>query len=569
MLSNASRVSRAIYAYSGHFMLFVAASSLALRALVPANIVLGTSYDDWLGIQLAHNLQNGEWLGAWDIRTLMKGAGYSIFIAPLETFGLSPTIAVHALYLYGCWLVISALENVSNARNKSKLFRLIGFTFAAFNPLVYSSDFSRIHRLSLFGALLIIGVGHAIHLIYADKTIRKSKFYFHLIGLGLILGFCRITRSESTITMVVIVSIIILRSILNQASIFKSIFPLKRLGAVTGIVTILIFCSSVPSLIIGQINLNNYGARVTDNYLGGSFEAAFGALTSIQPRNEERMYVPVSQTQLNLAYEASPTFKTLKNYMDSADSWEKQTSCQQGVACDSSSSWMTFEIRDAAQTIHNFTNEKEFQMFFDKIASEIHDACAKKSFSCGIKGIATGVAPVNHWNLKQITSLSIESAHRLLNFDYPINKQPQTTEIVESIYPEWASTVIMPNQSALLLGTPNGISTLLEVSEDIYAVLSWLILLVVVFNLKRIFKSHLNFRTNNSQSRSLVFAMLVILFIANVLTSVIANSSFGLGVVTIYLIPGALCQMVTLLFLIQMIILEFTSRKELIKKGMK
>jgi hypothetical protein len=569
VLSNISRINRTIYAYSGYFMVVIAASSLALRALVPANILLGTSYDDWLGVQLAQNLQNGEWLGVWDIRTLMKGAGYSIFIAPLGTFGVSPTIAVHALYLYGCWLVISALENVSTARDKSKLFKLIGFTFAAFNPLVYSSDFSRIHRMSLFGALLIIGIGHAIYLISAYRTSRKLKFYTHLIGLGFILGFCRVTRSESTITIIVIVSIVILQFILNRASFLRSIFPLRKFGEITGIVTILIFCTALPSLIVGQMNLTNYGARVTDNYLGGSFEEAFGALTAIQPRNEERMYVPVSKNQLDLAYVASPTFKTLKDYMDSADSWEKQTSCQQGVACDSSSSWMTYEIRDAAQTSHNFTNEKDFQGFFDKIAREIHDACAKKTVSCGTKGIATGVAPVNHWNLKQVASLSIESVHRLLNFDYPINKQPQTNELVESIYPEWASTVVMPDRNALLLGTPNQISTLLEVIEDIYAVLSWLILFVVLLNFRKLIKSHLNSRTNNPQSRGLVFAMLVILLVVNVLTSVIANSSFGLGVITIYLIPGALCQMVALLSLIQIIILEFTPKEELRKKETK
>jgi hypothetical protein len=572
MTIDAKRLIRSLDDYFKVAIVVIVFLSFLLRAQTPANILLGTSYDDWLGIQLANNLQNGEWLGAWDIRTLMKGAGYSIFVAPLKSLGISPLVATHGLYLYGSWLVVSGLGKYLTKHVESRIFAIAGFAFAAFNPIVYSSDFSRLHRISLFGALILISTGHIIYIVNSYKGNRNSKypFYLHLFGLGFTLGFCAITRSESKLAIVVIIVGLMFHLILFRIKHAKVATSVYRLRVIAGIGAFLIFFSFAPTLLVGHLNMRYYQSPVTDNYLDGSFADAFNSLSSIEPRNEERMFVPLSKTQLNIAYSVSPSFKSLENYLTSFDSWEKQTSCQQGVACDSSSSWIAFELRDAAQATNNFGNEREFQLFFKKVFDEIDSACSKRLISCGIKGIATGVPPVNSWNWGEVFQLSTKSFQVIMNFDYPINKQPQTMELIESIYPEWISTIEGPDKVELLGGTSSRIANFLQILQDVYAVLSWSILGASLLLFPRIIMRYLRSDNAESTATGAILSITAILFLMNVVTSIIANSSFGLGVVTIYLIPGAVCLMAFSLMIFQILIREIAPQNHnKIKKGKK
>ena len=57
----------------------------------------GAGHDDGYFIRMASNIASGQWLGAFDHFTLMKGPGYPVFVAITSLYGL-PITAAHALF---------------------------------------------------------------------------------------------------------------------------------------------------------------------------------------------------------------------------------------------------------------------------------------------------------------------------------------------------------------------------------------------------------------------------------------------------------------------------------------
>ena len=129
-------------------------------------------------------------------------------------------------------------------------------------------------------------------------------------------------------------------------------------------------------------------------------------------------------------------------------------------------------------------------------------------------------------------------------------------ELIESIYPEWISTIEGPDKVELLGGTSSRIANFLQILQDVYAVLSWSILGASLLLFPRIIMRYLRSDNAESTATGAILSITAILFLTNVVTSIIANSSFGLGVVTIYLIPGAVCLMAFSLMIFQILIRE-------------
>jgi hypothetical protein len=80
-------------------IIVIAILSLIVRILIPANVYTNAGHDDYLGIELARNLLNGDWLGTWNNRTLLKPAGYSYFLVIAHFIPIEPQILIHIMYL--------------------------------------------------------------------------------------------------------------------------------------------------------------------------------------------------------------------------------------------------------------------------------------------------------------------------------------------------------------------------------------------------------------------------------------------------------------------------------------
>jgi hypothetical protein len=379
-------------------ILFLAVASLALRYLIPANIITNSPHDDLLGVQLAQKISNGEWLGAWDNRTLVKPAGYSIFLVFAKTVGLGPHILLHILFLCIFFYFIQVLGVILENASFSTAIQRISFLMFAFNPALYSGDFSRIYRLSLntfFALFFIFLVFHLILVLEKNlgmQVINRSEpiSVRIVVLMGVSYSGMVLTRSEAIWvlypTAILLVYFIIQK--LLKVSKSKRILILKRvlsLSLVAGITYV------IPITIVKETNRKYYGVAILENYYSSEFARAFSLWTSVKGSTNNLSSVPINKSQREIVYSISPTASALKEQLETAPNtgW-KVYSCAQAGICDESGPWFPFELRDVATNVFGIRSEVDFQSTFRKIADDIELACKQKVIECKRSGTETG-----------------------------------------------------------------------------------------------------------------------------------------------------------------------------------
>jgi len=185
----------------------IAAASLWLRWATPLNVIGYAMHDDLLFVRLAHRLVAGQWLGAFDNLILMKGIGYPLFIAAAYATGLPLKVAEQAVYL----AAVGALARVVFRLTRSRTLALVLFAGLAFNPVLWTTELSRVIREGLY-----IGLGVAIFALAAmvlllrhdppRPVVRRAAI---LLALGFLCGVYWITREERIWFIPVIAALIV------------------------------------------------------------------------------------------------------------------------------------------------------------------------------------------------------------------------------------------------------------------------------------------------------------------------------------------------------------------------
>lgn len=386
------------------FILFIVFISLILRILIPANVFTNTPHDDLLGIQLARNLLNGDWLGAWDNRTLLKPPGYSYFLFACHFLPIEPQVVLHIIYLCSAAYFIWIIKRVFPVNSGSISILRLTFMLMAFNPMFFSGDFSRIYRMSLNVVLVhftilvflhfwLILSGNSrferLHPKFLLNKRRNIEIYFSLL-IGLLYSGLVLTRSEA---------VWILYPALIAFCIFAAHGWLKSKGQnrwkhlskllLISIVTFIGY--SIPVEGTKQLNAKYYNAPILENYYSGQFARAFTLWTGVQGSNPNSTFVPINASQREIVYRVSSTARYLEKSLETPPNtgW-KIFNCQQSGICDETGPWFPFELRDAATQVFGINSEAKFQQVFRQIADDIEAACNTRVIKCGRSGTSTG-----------------------------------------------------------------------------------------------------------------------------------------------------------------------------------
>ena len=123
---------------------------------LPLAMNLYSNHDGYLMISLGNSILNGEWLGTYNNRTLVKGFAYPLFLAISNQVGISCNDALIVLYMVACIVFCAAMRYVV----KKKWMLLVLYIVLLFNPASMDfMSFQNIYRCSLTPAqvLLIFG----------------------------------------------------------------------------------------------------------------------------------------------------------------------------------------------------------------------------------------------------------------------------------------------------------------------------------------------------------------------------------------------------------------------------
>src|SRR5258707_10814006 len=108
----------------------------------PIAVLHDAPHDDGLFMTLAVQLENGDWLGAYNPMTLVKGAGYSIFLALVRWLGISVTLGTG---LFHC-AVMTFVAWTCNRLIRSQLISGLLLLFLVWHPYSLSVHLLRVIR---------------------------------------------------------------------------------------------------------------------------------------------------------------------------------------------------------------------------------------------------------------------------------------------------------------------------------------------------------------------------------------------------------------------------------------
>lgn len=73
----------------------------ALSMSLPIYALSTAGFDDRLMVNLAYSIMNGEWLGAYNSNTFVKGVGFPLFLVFSRVLGFSYLSSVSMFYISG------------------------------------------------------------------------------------------------------------------------------------------------------------------------------------------------------------------------------------------------------------------------------------------------------------------------------------------------------------------------------------------------------------------------------------------------------------------------------------
>ncbi|MDG2088599.1 MAG: hypothetical protein P8J68_07640 [Arenicellaceae bacterium] len=332
-------------------------------------------HDDFLFIKLAAFIADGEWLGAYDHLTLIKGPFYSLWMVFLYELGIPLLLGNQLLYTFASIIAVISLRPVI----KSDWGLLIMFLVVLFNPMTFSlGHVARVDRFGIYPAQTLLVHACAVGLLLRySQTLRENIGWF--IGLGVSLGLFLITREAA---------FWVYPGILLMA-IVMMFFPSLKFEAFSRDRLIpwalVLLLAVIPSQIISFANWKAYEFWGVTEYGNTSFAKAYGALNRVLPKSFN-MRVPVSQDSRALVYKQSPAFAELEPLLEGwiGDSWSltSERELEQEMEGEIAGGWFMWALRDAAfySLKHQWFGKSED--FYRRVAEETNTACDEGRLNC-------------------------------------------------------------------------------------------------------------------------------------------------------------------------------------------
>jgi hypothetical protein len=401
------------------FYVIVILLNLSLRSKIPTYAGFYAPHDDTLGVKLAANILDGNWLGPWDNLTFAKPPGYSIYLSFASFFPIQLVTFNQLLFCLIALLFSRLLHSVFLTKVKhSEIISYFSFVFLIFNPYLFSIEMSRAYRTSTHAIFVFAYLTIALSAIYCINRFEvgiltaaqfRRKIYLQVSGLALIYSFLILLRPESYWILVGSVPLFILFYWMTYFRIRKErtrASQFRKLSFSLIIVSIITYL--VPISLVGQLNNTKYGSSLFENYFAGNFAKAMKDWQRVEEGKDSRPYVVVSNQQRQVVYRISRNAELLKPYLDlkPGEGWLAQSCNSPTQLCDNSGPWFPWLLRDSVITGGLVQNEREFQEFFRQISRDIVYACETGKLECGQLGLGVGVKSIGEIPWRQVFEFS-------------------------------------------------------------------------------------------------------------------------------------------------------------------
>jgi hypothetical protein len=351
--------------------LVISISSIILKITFYPNLSFNSPHDDLLFANLSSSIIKTGWLGPWTQNTLLKEPLFPIISAFFVyiDFPFSVQVFIHFIYLSISTTIFFFYRKVN------QFILLLIYLFLAFNPYLFNYIGARHYREVLI-ALFVLGF-----FLSSTSIIFKlsPSLTFTVVSMVFFFSFFIVLKYDLVLwnlPLLIISLIFFTKHKLNNGG------SISRILLIT---PILIFILITPLGIVSTLNFMNYKIFLITNQFQGDLPKLYGILSSIDSKRDNPKYVEVSLSQRELAYQVSPKFQQLRQYLEIPPNtgWKIQ-SCAALDICDESAGWFINDLRDAIylnsdKTPHGYSNDTNV------IYGEIKLACEKGTIECNNK----------------------------------------------------------------------------------------------------------------------------------------------------------------------------------------
>ena len=355
-----------------YFLFALLGAYLIFAVNLPVSLLFQNIHDDALFWEQALSITQGQWLGEYSNRTLLKGPGFSIFLAGLKTISLNAIAGLALLHSLAIFLFYVATRSLRVPKWTSVFISSV----MLFSPMLFVQ---RLIRDYFYASIFLIALSLLAIALSSRLSRIRSSFLFSLSGLSF--GLTSITREESVWLLPFFVLLIVALVVHLRLRLFN-ISTLLYVGAFTmGFVA--------PSAIVSVQNAISYSTTTVVERNSTEFSDALETLYSVSPNNRKD-YVPVPLATRQELYKASPSFSELRSYLDGDGLFWTQFGCMfyKSSCGDYAAGWFEFALRDAMADKGYYSSATASRKFLVQLTNEIKNACGTGSLVCGNKGLS-------------------------------------------------------------------------------------------------------------------------------------------------------------------------------------
>jgi hypothetical protein len=386
---------------------------------VPKMFIYGP-HDDLFYVRAAQALIRGQWLGAYDEFTLIKGPFYALFLIGSFLTGLPLYLTESLFYILACIVLFIAIRPLI----RNRWWRLFLFMTVLFIPSSFYTWFHlRVYREFVYYSLTLFVTAFAIGLFLRTKA-PSQKIMPWSIGLGLSMGAFLLTREEG----IWIYPVLILILLINVLLVVKGNENQKVTRSFLHLLPIAIWY--IPIMLVSYLNYVHYGYWGITEQLDVDFNRVMNTLARIET-DTWHPAIRVSQDARMAAYQASPT---LRGYQDMIEryvlGWKPTNDDNMRLKPD----WYLAQFGDGGQEIGNghfswllrdipahsglYREGIYPRYFYQQIGDELEKACDVGELNCRPKSILPAmVGSIDRRHLPIIVRMFGENFVRVIRQD--------------------------------------------------------------------------------------------------------------------------------------------------------
>ena len=354
---------------SSYIIIFIVTIITALR------LYIGTFFPYWYllinqldELLLINNAHLGQYFANWNVHSLSKTIGYSLFLKFVNITGLP-----YGFVLSFVWILagIFVVYGIYKYLTKNKILLALIYLFIIFLPcgldLFINGRVYRNAGIAPFLILLIAFLYIFINELISDEVNTRVLLIWGIL-LGLTFAFNYYIKEDGVGILLLVLASIFLTLIIKFIPVIKNKkFDKKKSGKIVilAIIPILIFIGC--SFAYSEVNHQKFGVYDINTRTEGELGEFFHNLLLIDDKNNSDEYW-VTYSTIEKAWNASPTLQSRPEIFDNwTHSPWAQGDLKENKLNGDTNAW---SLRDAL-FVSGFRDEKSISDFFEKVNDEL------------------------------------------------------------------------------------------------------------------------------------------------------------------------------------------------------